>query len=129
MIVRPFLMFQGEAADAIAFWIEVVPDTRLLRVEHFDDAGPGLEGSVKTALLAIGNQDVMVFDSPVKHDFSFTPAFSFFVTCESEAQLETLAARLAEGGRVLMPLGEYGFSRRFAWVEDRYHVSWQINLP
>ena len=129
MNIRPFIMFQGEAADAIAFWERVVPGTRVLGVEHHDTAGPGPEGAIKTALVSLGGQEVMISDSPVRHDFGLTPAFSFFVTCESAEEVEALAARLGEGGRVLMPPGEYGFSRRFAWVEDRYHVSWQINLP
>ncbi len=60
---------------------------------------------------------------------SFTPSISMFVTCESDAQVEKLAAKLGEGGSFLMPLNNYGFSKKFAWVNDRYGVSWQINLP
>lgn len=129
MNIRPFLMFQGEGADAIAHYEAVVPGTRVLQIEHYDAAGPGLEGTVKTATLSLAGQEVLVTDSFVKHAFGFTPSLSFFVDCGNLAELETLAERLAEGGRVLMPLGEYGFSRKFAWVEDRYHVSWQLNLP
>ena len=44
-------------------------------------------------------------------------------------ELDRLFAGLSEGGGVLMPVGEYGFSRRFAWVNDRFGVSWQLNLP
>jgi predicted 3-demethylubiquinone-9 3-methyltransferase (glyoxalase superfamily) len=54
---------------------------------------------------------------------------SLFVDCSDEAQLEHLYAALSEGGQVLMELGDYGFSRRFGWVNDRFGVSWQINLP
>jgi len=71
----------------------------------------------------------MCIDSPVKHAFSFTPAFSFFIDCSSEEEQHRVFAGLSEQGTVLMPLGDYGFSRQFAWVSDRYGVSWQLNLP
>jgi predicted 3-demethylubiquinone-9 3-methyltransferase (glyoxalase superfamily) len=64
----------------------------------------------------------------VKHAFEFTPASSLFVECESETEIGRLAAALAEGGAVMMPLDSYGFSRQFTWVSDRYGVSWQLNL-
>jgi predicted 3-demethylubiquinone-9 3-methyltransferase (glyoxalase superfamily) len=50
------------------------------------------------------------------------------VTCESEDQIRRLSSALVEGGTAFMPLGNYGFSRQFAWVADRYSVSWQLNL-
>jgi predicted 3-demethylubiquinone-9 3-methyltransferase (glyoxalase superfamily) len=64
----------------------------------------------------------------VKHAFTFTPAFSFFVECGSEAEIDRLSAALESGGQVFMPLDNCGFSRKFAWVNDRCGVSWQLNL-
>jgi predicted 3-demethylubiquinone-9 3-methyltransferase (glyoxalase superfamily) len=64
----------------------------------------------------------------VKHSFTFTPAVSLFVRCDSEEEVSRLCSALAEGGNVLMPVGNYGFSRRFAWVNDRFGVSWQLNF-
>jgi predicted 3-demethylubiquinone-9 3-methyltransferase (glyoxalase superfamily) len=63
-----------------------------------------------------------------KHEFSLTPAFSLFVECASDEEIERLFAALGDGGATLMPLGAYGFSRRFGWVNDRFGVSWQLNL-
>ena len=77
-----------------------------------------------TASFSIAGQTVMCIDSPIRHDFTFTPAFSLFVECEAEADIDRFAAALAEGGAVLMPLGDYGFSRRFTWLNDRFGVSW-----
>ena len=63
--------------------------------------------------LKIVGQTVLCIDSPVSHGFSFTPAISFFVHCESEEQLRDLAAALGRDGKEFMPLDNYGFSRLF----------------
>jgi predicted 3-demethylubiquinone-9 3-methyltransferase (glyoxalase superfamily) len=76
----------------------------------------------------VGGQRLRIFDSPPVHAFTFTPAISFFLDCESEEQLRDLAAALGEDGGFLMPVGSYGFSQLFAWVNDRFGVSWQLNL-
>ena len=70
----------------------------------------------------------MCIDSPAKHAFTFTPAISIFVNCTSENDIDTLFEKLSEGGQVLMPLSPYPFSKKFAWTNDRFGVSWQINL-
>jgi predicted 3-demethylubiquinone-9 3-methyltransferase (glyoxalase superfamily) len=69
----------------------------------------------------------MAMDSAHAHKFTFTPAISIFVECETEAELDTLYKVLSEGGEALMPLNNYGFSKKFGWVNDRYGVSWQLN--
>jgi predicted 3-demethylubiquinone-9 3-methyltransferase (glyoxalase superfamily) len=71
------------------------------------------------ASFRIRNQTVMCTDSFVKHDFSFTPAFSLFVECDSDEEIRRLYTALMAGGNPPMAIGEYGFSRMFAWVNDR----------
>jgi predicted 3-demethylubiquinone-9 3-methyltransferase (glyoxalase superfamily) len=66
--------------------------------------------------------------SPSPDSTSLTPSVSLFVDCDSEAELESVFARLSDGRAVLMPVGNYGFNRKFAWVNDRYGVSWQLNF-
>lgn len=61
--------------------------------------------------------------------FTFTPSMSIFVDCENEAESNQAFQQLSEGGKVLMPLDNYGFSKKFGWVSDRFGVSWQLNLP
>lgn len=70
----------------------------------------------------------MAIDSAEEHAFGFTPAISLWVECDSEAEIERLWVVLAEDGEELMPLGGYGFSRHFGWLNDRFGVSWQLNL-
>jgi predicted 3-demethylubiquinone-9 3-methyltransferase (glyoxalase superfamily) len=129
-IVRPFLMFQGgEASAALDFYLTLFPGARVDAMERYGAGGPGPEGTIKVARFTIGGQSVMCSDSFVKHGFTFTPSFSFFIDCDSEERLRELADRLGQGGAEFMPVGNYGFSRLFAWVSDRFGVSWQINLP
>ncbi|HEX7380241.1 MAG TPA: VOC family protein [Pirellulales bacterium] len=127
--ITPFLMFQEIAEEAMTFYVSLFPESAVTDVVRYGPGQPGKEGSVMKARFSLTGQTVMCIDSPVKHAFTFTPAFSFFVDCESEEQLGRLAAALGEGGGVLMPLGNYGFSRQFTWLNDRFGVSWQLNLP
>ena len=127
--VIPFLMFEGQAQQAMELYTQVIPDSEILDVERHGPAGPGPEGTVILASMSLRGQTVLVSDSYISHGFTFTPSFSLLVTCEDEAELERLTAALGEGGNTLMPLDNYGFSQRFAWVEDRFGVSWQLNLP
>ncbi|WP_274627315.1 VOC family protein [Arvimicrobium flavum] len=127
--LAPFLMFEGRAEEAMTFYISLIPDSRVLSIERYGAAGPGKEGSVVVASFSLGGTTVMCSDSHVKHGFTFTPSTSLFLTCASEEEIGRMAAALSEGGQFLMPPGSYGFSRRFAWVNDRFGVSWQLNLP
>ena len=127
-LVTPFLMFQGRAEEALNFYCQIIPDSRIIELQRYGPEGPGKEGSVKMARTSIGGLEVMGIDSPVEHAFTFTPSFSLFVTCRSEQEFEAIVAAIGEGGGVLMPPDNYGFSRRFAWLNDRFGVSWQLNL-
>lgn len=128
MQVRPFLMFEGKAEEAMRFYVSLFPSAAITGIVRYGPNEAGPEGSVMRAAFTLAGQAVMCIDSFVAHGFTFTPAFSFFVSCDSEEEFGRLAAALSEGGSTLMPPGDYGFSRRFAWVSDRYGVSWQLNL-
>lgn len=126
----PFLMFQGGKAEAaLSFYAEHVPDSRIDSLERFGADGPGPEGTVLRGHATIAGQAVMVHDSFVTHGFDFTPSWSFFLDCAGEAEFDRLFAVLSEDGGVLMPPDNYGWSARFAWVSDRFGISWQLNLP
>jgi predicted 3-demethylubiquinone-9 3-methyltransferase (glyoxalase superfamily) len=126
--IQPFLMFEGNAEEAMNFYVSLFPDAKVLKVTRYRANETSPEGSIKKASFSIGGQTVLCTDSVVKHNFTFTPAFSLFVECDSDSELSRLYDALAEDGVTLMPIGEYGFSRRFAWVNDRFGVSWQLNL-
>jgi predicted 3-demethylubiquinone-9 3-methyltransferase (glyoxalase superfamily) len=126
--ITTFLMFEGGAEEAMNFYLSLFDDAEVVAITRYGAEGPGPEGSVMHATFAVAGQQFMVSDSYVHHQFSFTPSVSLFVDCADEAELERLFAALSEKGATLMPLGEYGFGRKFGWVNDRYGVSWQLNL-
>jgi predicted 3-demethylubiquinone-9 3-methyltransferase (glyoxalase superfamily) len=126
--VTPFLMFQGDASAALDFYQAVFPDVEIIALERYGPGDGAQAGWIKMATVRIGGQILRCNDSPIRHAFTFTPSFSLFVECDSEERLEQLFGALAEGGGTLMPLDNYGFSRRFGWVNDRFGVSWQLNF-
>ena len=120
--IQPFLMFEGKAEQAMTFYVSLFPGSEITELVRHDS------GSIMRASFTVGGQSILCSDSSVHHPFTFTPAISLFVSCDSEAEIRRLAAALSDGGSEFMPLGDYGFSRLFAWVSDRFGVSWQLNL-
>lgn len=126
--VTPFLMFQGQAEEAMKFYTSIIEDSQITSITRYGPNEAGEEGSVMFAAFTLKGQPIMCMDSNVKHDFTFTPSFSLVLDCDSEEEIDRLYARLSENGQVLMPLDHYPFSRKFAWVNDRFGVSWQLKL-
>jgi predicted 3-demethylubiquinone-9 3-methyltransferase (glyoxalase superfamily) len=128
VMVTPFLMFEGAAEAAMTFYVGLIPRSEVVEVERYGAEGPGAEGPVVRATFVLDGLTLQCSDSPVHREFTFTPASSLFVTCDDAAEVDRIASALAEDGKWLMALGDYGFSRRFAWVDDRFGVSWQVAL-
>lgn len=129
-IASTFLMFQdGNAQQAMSLYASVFPGTRIEQIELYGPGEPGTGGTVKVARLDLNGHRLMFSDSFVKHAFEFTPSISLFVDFASAEELDTAFAKLAEGGKIYMPLANYGFSPRFGWCGDRFGVTWQLNLP
>jgi predicted 3-demethylubiquinone-9 3-methyltransferase (glyoxalase superfamily) len=124
-----FLMFTGQAEEALNFYISLFAGSQILNITRYGPNQPGADGTVMHATFSLGGQEFMAIDSSVEHGFSFTPAMSIFVNCESDAEIERLYDALSRGGQVLMPLAPIPFSEKFAWVADQYGVSWQLSLP
>jgi predicted 3-demethylubiquinone-9 3-methyltransferase (glyoxalase superfamily) len=129
MQITPFLMFAGAAEEAMHFYVSLFPGSRILSIERYGAGEPGKDGSVKHAVFELNATRFLAIDSAVQHAFTFTPAVSLFVDCDARQQLDDAFLALSAGGQVLMPPAAYGFSQWFTWVQDRFGVSWQLNLP
>ena len=128
--IRPFLMFHtdGKAEEAMRFYASLFPNSKIENIERWRRGEQGKEGAVKTGAITIAGQTIMFSDSPVPHAFNFTPSISLYVDCDGAEEVRRLTAALLEGGNTYMPVGNYGFSELFAWVGDRYGVTWQLNF-
>ncbi|WP_221567786.1 VOC family protein [Alkalihalobacillus sp. TS-13] len=127
--VIPFLMFQeGNAEVAMNYYTSLIEDSEITSIVRYGANEAGDEGTVMQATFTLKGQEFMCIDSYVKHQFSFTPSFSIYIVCDTEEEINTLYQKLLEGGEALMPLEDYGFSKKFGWVNDRFGVSWQLNL-
>jgi predicted 3-demethylubiquinone-9 3-methyltransferase (glyoxalase superfamily) len=124
---KPFLMFTGDAQAAMDLYVAILPDSRIIRVERYGQGEPGPVNTVKVAVFTLCGREFMCSDSPVKHDFTFTPSSSVFLEFSKKEELDRTFDILSNEGRVFMPLGNYGFSLRFGWLSDRFGVSGQLN--
>ncbi|WP_163971127.1 VOC family protein [Oceanobacillus halotolerans] len=128
--VTPFLMFQdGQAEEAMNFYTSLIENSNITNIVRYGPDEAGEEGTVMQATFTINDQEFMCIDSNIKHEFSFTPSFSIYVMCNTEEEMDRLYNNLVDGGQELMPLDDYGFSKKFGWLNDRFGVSWQLNLP
>ncbi|MEQ3725133.1 VOC family protein [Alcanivorax sp.] len=122
------LMFQGQASDALALYETTLPGFQLIQKTHHGPNDMGDDGQIKDGRFSIGGMQVHCFDSPIPHDFDFTPSISLCLSLNSREVVSETFEKLADGGTVLMPLDRYDFSHWFGWVKDRFGVSWQLSM-
>lgn len=128
--ITPFLMFQdGNAEEAMNYYTSLIENSKITTISRYGANETGDEGTVMHATFSLKGQEFMCIDSNLKHEFSFTPSFSIYITCDSEKEINYLYEKLITDGQALMPLGDYGFSEKFGWINDQFGVSWQLNLP
>lgn len=121
--IRPHLWFDAEAVEAAYFYASVFPSSNVTNVTTIHDTPSG-----DTDIVSFELWDLPFMAISAGPLFKFTPAVSFLVSCSTREQVDTLWARLSEGGKALMPLASYPFSEHYGWTEDRYGLSWQIML-
>lgn len=126
--ITTFLMFEGKAEEAMNFYVSLFDGAEIGSIHRYETTEAGAEGGVVHATFSLAGQTFMCMDSNVKHGFTFTPSMSLYVSCATEEEIDRLFEKLSEGGTVMMPLAAYPFSEKFAWVADKYGVSWQLNL-
>jgi len=129
MQLKTHVMFQGQADAALSLYRSVFDTFELLVQERYGPDEPLPEGDIKLAEARLGGHQLIIYSSPPVHDFDFTPSVSLYVDFDSADALDAAFAALSDGGKILMPAGDYGFSTRYGWVLDRFGLSWQLSLP
>ncbi len=129
--ISPSLWFNNQAEEAINLYIASFKNSQITSINYYPEGRDephmqGMEGKIITAIYELAHQQFMALDGGPM--FKFTPALSFFVNCETEAELDALYANLSKGGFVMMELQAYPFSEKYAWIADQYGLSWQLNL-
>jgi predicted 3-demethylubiquinone-9 3-methyltransferase (glyoxalase superfamily) len=112
--ITPFLWFDGKAEEAMNFYVSVFKNSKVGRVTRYGEAGPGPKGTVMSATFQLDGQDFFALNGGPQ--FTFSPAISFFVNCETQQEVDELWDKLSEGGE----------KQRCGWLKDKYGLSWQI---
>jgi len=112
--ITPFLWFNGQAEEAMHFYVSIFKNSKVLSVTRYGDAGPGPKGSVMSATFQLEGQTFYALNGGPQ--YTFTPAISLFVSCETQAEVDELWEKLLQGGR----------PNRCGWLQDKYGLSWQI---
>lgn len=127
--IATFFTFQEDnAEEAMNFYVQLFNNSQIIEINRYGDDGPAKTGTIMMARFELNGKEFICSDSYVRHEWDFTPGVSNFVECEDHEELETLFEKLAENGKIMMPLDNYGFSEKFGFVEDRFGISWQLNL-
>ncbi len=112
--ITPFLWFNDQAEEAMNFYTSIFKNSKVLSASRYGDGGPGEQGKVMSATFQLEGQEFMALNGGPQ--FTFTPAVSFFVSCEIQAEVDELWEKLSAGGR----------EGRCGWLEDKFGLSWQI---
>lgn len=127
--ITTFLTFQeNNAEQAMDFYVELFDNSKIIDIQRYGKDEPGKEGLIMKATFELNGKQFICSDSYIKHDWTFTPAVSNWIECETDNELGNLFEKLSKNGKVFMPLDHYSFSQKFGWVEDKFGVSWQLNL-
>jgi predicted 3-demethylubiquinone-9 3-methyltransferase (glyoxalase superfamily) len=112
--ITPFLWFDGNAEEAVNFYVSVFKNSKVGSISRYGEAGPGPKGTVMSATFQIEGQEFFALNGGPQ--YKFTPAISFFVNCETQREVDELWEKLSAGGR----------KDRCGWLQDKYGLSWQI---
>ena len=112
--ISPFLWFDHEAEEAAQLYTSIFANSRVHSVTRYGDAGPGPKGTAMSVTFELDGQEFLALNGGPM--FKFSPAISFFVKCETQAEVDHFWERLSEGGTI----------QQCGWLQDKYGVSWQI---
>ena len=112
--IRPFLWFDNQAEEAAEFYVSIFKNSKIGAISRYGDAGPGPAGQALVVPFELDGQDFMGLNGgPI---FKFSPAISFLINCEDQAEVDHYWDRLLEGGQ----------PSQCGWLSDKYGLSWQV---
>ena len=113
--ISPFLWFDSNAEEAANFYVSIFKDSKILKIAHYGEAGPGPAGSVMVVNFQIEGQDFIALNGgPL---FKFTEAISFVINCQTQEEVDHYWNKLTAGG---------GQESQCGWLKDKYGLSWQV---
>src|SRR5215831_5752503 len=112
--ITPFLWFDDQAEEAAMFYTSIFKNSKVSHVSRHGDGGMGVKGKAMTVTFQLDGQNFMALNGGPQ--FTFTPAISLFVNCETQEEVDELWEKLSAGGK----------KERCGWVKDKYGLSWQI---
>ncbi len=113
--ITPFLWFDGRAEEAATFYTAIFPQSKIVDQKRYGDAGPGQAGKLMSATFELEGQRFIALNGGPH--FQFTPAISFFISCETQQEVDHYWERLAADGGEHVQCG---------WLKDKFGVSWQV---
>lgn len=119
--ITPHLWFDNNAEEAAKFYTSIFKDSKLKNVTTLHNTPSGTVEIFTVEVL--GQEFTLISAGPL---FKFNPSVSFLVACSTKEEVDGLWKKLSEGGTALMDLGEYPFSEKYGWMQDKYGLSWQI---
>jgi len=112
--ITPFLWFNDKAEEAMNFYASLFKDSKIEKITRYGDAGPGPKGSVMTVEAKLNGQSFVALNGGPQ--FSFSPAISFVVNCETQQEIDEMWEKLSKGGQ----------PNQCGWLTDKYGLSWQV---
>jgi predicted 3-demethylubiquinone-9 3-methyltransferase (glyoxalase superfamily) len=112
--INPFLWFDTEAEEAAEYYVSLFPNSRIVNVSHYTDAGPRPAGMAMTVEFELDGERFYALNGGPQHHFN--EAISFFVTCDTQDEVDAYWERLSDGGEEIA----------CGWVKDRYGLFWQV---
>ena len=112
--ITPFLRFDNDAEEAANFYFSIFPEGKKLDELRVTEAGPGPVGSLLTITLELMGQEMVFMNGGPGHPH--TNAFSLYVACKTQEEIDNYWAKLSEGGSEI----------QCGWLKDKFGVSWQI---
>jgi len=132
--IVPNFWFDHNAQEAVDFYFSVFKDAKINTTLHYPrtqeeglaDFQKDLAGKVLTIDFEISGYRFVAINADTT--FKPTPSISFFYTCDTKEEMDELWKKLSDGGKALMELNSYPFSKYYGWVQDKFGYSWQIML-